>query len=107
MSNGYYRPFNQVKPLYETNAAGSNLSTFIGFIPYQYDAGKNLLKSDFKISENYPYYVEPISRMDALIENTYAPSLILELNKQTTNGILNIDGNDDGIPDVNIDMDGD
>jgi hypothetical protein len=66
-----------------------------------------LKKEDFKISDTYPYYVEPISRTDAIALNARRSPIILELNKQVNGKILNIDTNNDGIPDSNIDINAD
>jgi hypothetical protein len=67
-----------------------------------------LKKEDFKISDTYPYYVEPISRTDAIAIGDTAPSpVILELNKQVNGKMLNRDTNNDGVPDANIDINAD
>jgi uncharacterized repeat protein (TIGR02543 family) len=88
-----------------TSTDGNNV--FLGWIPSDKSVASGMGKDDFKVDENYPHYLIPITN-GALVEATNAtPPNILEFNKEYgENGeyTLNIDTNGDGIPDTNIQL---
>ena len=76
---------------------------FAGWIPANMSLGAGTwTKADFRVSPNYPYYLEAVTP-GALVLNSNPAPLILNITKCGTNN----DVNGDGVPDYNIDINND
>jgi hypothetical protein len=100
--------FNQAKAVTTTSDG------FLGWVRPDFDYVAGMTKADFIVSPDYPHYV--VAKTEgALVPGTGAAPTIVELNKKVGNHIINVDvhasddttGVPDGIPDLNIDLNGD
>ena len=76
---------------------------FAGWIPANMSLGAGTwTKADFRVSQNYPYYLEAVTP-GALVPNANPAPVILNITQCGTNN----DINGDGVPDYNIDINND
>ncbi|MDR0607008.1 MAG: hypothetical protein LBG52_01355 [Candidatus Peribacteria bacterium] len=80
--------FNQAKFITTTSDG------VLGWIRSDYDYATGMMKSDFEVSQDYPYYVVA-KTTGALIPNTTTPPLLLQLDKHINGKILNTDSDND------------
>ena len=96
-------PEHRNTPIFNAGTAITISDGFAGWIPANMSLGAGTwTKADFRVSPNYPYYLEAVTP-GALVMNANPAPVILTITKCGTNN----DVNGDGVPDYNIDINND